>query len=143
VHSPLLHRLLAQSRMQELRAAAARDRIVRDARATTRQIPAESAVTLRFAFPDDERSLARLASLDSAELPRQPVLVAEVDGELRAGMSLADGAVVADPFHRTAALVELLRARAEQLSAGNGPSRSLRKRSRAWVGFPIWSRTEG
>jgi hypothetical protein len=37
-------------------------------------------------------------------------LVAEVGGEVRAALSLRDGAVVADPFHPTAALAELLRA---------------------------------
>jgi hypothetical protein len=59
----------------------------------------------------------RLAALDSAELLEQPALVAEVDGELRAALSLRDGAVIADPFHRTEALVDLLLARAAQLAA--------------------------
>ncbi len=60
-------------------------------------------------------ALARLAVLDSSEPPAQPMLVAEVDGELRAALSLRDWNVVADPFLPTAALVDLLRARAEQL----------------------------
>jgi len=67
-------------------------------------------LTLRFAFPDDEAALARLAALDSSEAPAMPVLLGEVGGQLRAALSLADGAVVADPFHPTVALVELLRA---------------------------------
>lgn len=73
------------------------------------------AVTIRPAFPDDAQALARLAALDSAQSPPGPVLVAEVDGELRAALSIADGSIVADPFHRTAALLELLSARAAQL----------------------------
>lgn len=84
--------------------------------AQARQIPADGAVTLRFAFPDDAGSIARLAALDSSEPPLGPVLIAEVAGELRAGLSLTDGAVIADPFHPTVSLVELLIARATQLT---------------------------
>ena len=72
-------------------------------------------VTLRFAFPDDQPALWRLAALDSADVPAEPVLIAEVNGEARAALSLADGSVIADPFHRTVELVALLRARATQL----------------------------
>lgn len=72
-------------------------------------------VTLRFAFPDDAAALGRLALLDSSMPPALPVLLAEVDGELQAALSLADGRVVADPFVPTMALVELLHARARQL----------------------------
>ena len=43
----------------------------------------------------------------------------------RAALSLADGSVVADPFHPSTALVDLLRARARQLT-GSAPMRSLR-----------------
>jgi hypothetical protein len=75
-----------------------------------------AALTLRMAFPDDETALLRLAALDSAEPPARPVLVAEVAGELRAAVSLADGAVVADPFHPSIALLELLRIRAGQVA---------------------------
>jgi hypothetical protein len=74
-------------------------------------------VTLRFAFPDDATSLQRLAAVDSAELPAGPMLLAEVAGELRAGVSLLDGTAIADPFYRTAGLVALLRERAAQLTA--------------------------
>ena len=88
--------------------------------------PADS-VTIRHAFPDDALALVRLAILDSAEVPPQPLLVAEVGGELRAALSLHDGGVVADPFHRTRSLVELLLARASQLSAA---ARSTEPRTR-------------
>jgi hypothetical protein len=66
-------------------------------------------VVLRVARPDDEAILQRLAVLDSRPVPAAPVLVAEVDGEALAALSLADGAVVADPFRSTSSLVELLR----------------------------------
>ncbi len=75
------------------------------------------AVTLRFSRPGDDRALEELAQLDTAGPPQGPHLVAEVGGALHAAISLADGVVIADPFHRTTALVELLRARANpQLS---------------------------
>lgn len=65
-------------------------------------------VSLRPAFPEDERALARLAALDSALAPARPALVAEQDGQLRAAIGLHDGRVIADPFTPTAGLVELL-----------------------------------
>ncbi|MCW3065825.1 MAG: hypothetical protein JWN32_2997 [Solirubrobacterales bacterium] len=73
-------------------------------------------VTIRYAFPDDFRELARLAILDSRALPEGVVLVAEVGNELRAALA-ADGTAIADPFHPTADLVSLLRERARQLEA--------------------------
>ena len=84
----------------------------------------EFAVTLRFASPDDEVALTRLAALDGAPLPIGPVLLAEVDGELRAALALRDGAVMADPFRPTVALLELLVARAAQLRATAAPARA-------------------
>ncbi len=123
---PTLHRLLAAERARELRYEADSRRVARRRgfrRSLARPAPSlalEAAVTIRYAFPDDERALARLATLDSSVALRGPVLVAEVDGELRAALSLSDGAVVADPFHPSAALTELLLARARQL-AGSRP----------------------
>lgn len=74
-----------------------------------------SPVTLRYGFPADERALRRLAALDCTLPLATPALVAEVDGELRAALSLVNGHVIADPFYRTAELVDLLLARARQL----------------------------
>jgi hypothetical protein len=87
-------------------------------------------VTIRHAFPDDALALARLAALDSAEVPPQPMLLAEMNGELRAALSMLDGTVIADPFHRTAAFVQLLRARAEQLAAEAAATRRPAGRTR-------------
>ncbi|HWE33875.1 MAG TPA: hypothetical protein VG410_10345 [Solirubrobacteraceae bacterium] len=75
------------------------------------------AVTIRYAFPDDERPLGRLAALDSALTPSAPILVAEVEGQLRAALSLATWETIADPFHPSTALIELLVARAQQLTS--------------------------
>ena len=88
------------------------------------------AVTLRYAFPDDHEAVRRLAALDSAEVPAGQLLVAEVGSELRAALPLSGGAVIADPFHPTLALVALLRERAAQLNATAPRYRPGRSRSR-------------
>jgi hypothetical protein len=87
----------------------------------------DAPVTIRLGVTEDGQALVALALLDSARALNWPVLVAE-DGELRAAISLADGAVIADPFHPTAELVELLRTRARQLSLGREPTRRARWR---------------
>jgi hypothetical protein len=74
-------------------------------------------ISIRAATTNDGRTLTRLAALDSAEVPAGPILVAEVDGEAQAALSLRDGRVVADPFERTAELVSLLRVRADSIAA--------------------------
>jgi hypothetical protein len=95
-------------------------------------VAGDRSVTLRFGSPADERALARLAAVDSAEPPGQPVLLAEVDGQLLAALALSDGTCIADPFYPTAALIDLLRTRATQLE---DQSRVIRPR-RSWP----WSR---
>ena len=78
-------------------------------------------VTIRAAGSEDAPALRRLAALDSAAVPALPALLVEEGTEPRAAVSLRDGAVVADPFHRTLELVALLELRAEQVRpAGNG-----------------------
>lgn len=72
----------------------------------------QSTVTIRPGYADDHLALVRLAALDSAAIPAAPLLVAELDGELSAALSLADGASIADPFRPTADIVALLRAHA-------------------------------
>jgi hypothetical protein len=128
VTSPALHWLLARAREQELRhlATLGRPSGRRPGRSwfaprkrVVEPLSALPAVTIRHAFPDDALALLRLAALDSSEPPAQPALVAEVDGELRAALSLRDARVVSDPFHRTQAVVDLLRARAAQLTAAD------------------------
>ena len=54
-----------------------------------------------------------LALLDGGVAPRGDTLLAFVDGDLRVAVG-TDGAVVADPFHLTADIVTLVRARADQ-----------------------------
>lgn len=66
-------------------------------------------VTLRLAEAADESAIARLAELDSSTAPTGPRLVAERGGRLEAAVSLVNGQAIADPFVRTAELIELLR----------------------------------
>ncbi len=120
---PRLHRLLAEARVAELRRAAGTR-----ARALGPPLPEarpsiEGAITLRYGFPDDEPAIARLAALDCAAVPNRPILLAEVAGELRAALSLADGSVVAHPFYPTRTLVDLLGERARQLQRADSPDR--------------------
>jgi hypothetical protein len=72
-------------------------------------------VTVRVSGAGDVRALARLAITDSAEPLAGPALVAELDGAIVAAVPLDGGAPIADPFVRTAALVQMLELRAEQL----------------------------
>ena len=60
-----------------------------------------------------------VAERDSSVVPIGMLLVAEVDGQVRAVLSLDTAEVVADPFAPSATLVELLRVRARQVSDGD------------------------
>jgi hypothetical protein len=68
-------------------------------------------ITIRRAHPE-EPGVLRIAALDSARVPAAPLLVAEVDGQVRAALSVDDGKTIADPFHATRDLLDLLRAHA-------------------------------
>jgi hypothetical protein len=127
--TPHLNMAVVRAKVYELRRAG-------DARALThrrahpgRPAAAERSVTLRLGSRADEGPLAHLAALDSSMPPAHPVLLAEVDGQLRAALALNGGAVLADPFHPTADLIDLLRARARQLEAPRRIRRSRRLRS--------------
>ncbi len=74
-------------------------------------------ISIRPATATDARTLARLAALDSAPVPFGPALIAEIDGQPRAALSVREDRVVADPFARTAEVVSLLRMHAAALDA--------------------------
>jgi hypothetical protein len=104
---------LAESHIDRLRRdSAPRKRTSPDARPAGS--PDDAAIAIRPNRPEDDLALARLAELDSS-VPAAPMLVVEVDGQLLAALSLRDRSAIADPFRRTAPLVDLLAARAEQL----------------------------
>ena len=75
-----------------------------------------ASLTIRHATSADEAALSRLAALDSSRVPSGELLVAELDGELVAALSVDTGAVIADPFEHTAAIVDSLRVRARAQS---------------------------
>jgi hypothetical protein len=57
----------------------------------------------------DDAAVSRIAELDSARAPRGELFGAELDGRLVAVVSATTGEVAADPFRRTAEIVEMLR----------------------------------
>ncbi len=83
-------------------------------------------IVIRLARPEDAFSLSRLGQLDGdsargerfaslAEGPEGGVLVAEGGGSLVAALEQGTRKGLADPFRRSAAAMELLRVRSEQL----------------------------
>jgi hypothetical protein len=79
---------------------------------TTLSLTPTPTISIRAAAPGDGPALNRLAALDSSPVPFGPALIAEVDGAPRAALQLRDGRVIADPFERTAELVQLLKVHA-------------------------------
>jgi hypothetical protein len=66
-------------------------------------------ITIRHSTEADRAAIERLAQLDSRRPPSGDAVLGFVDGELRAAVSLNGGGTVANPFHATADLVDLLR----------------------------------
>lgn len=92
-----------------------------------------NSIVLCPATPRDREALIRVSQRDSKPIPEEPLMVAEVDGEIRAARSLASGQVVADPFYPTARLVAMLEAHATELTGEGAPAsapRRLRRRQR-------------
>jgi hypothetical protein len=90
--------------------------------------PHDGAVTLSRGRASECELVQWLAELDEAPTPRGEVLIAFVDGQAVAALSLQDGRTVANPFVPTADAVELLTLRAAQQSAARG--RAYRRRWR-------------
>lgn len=88
-------------------------------------------IIIRHSVAEDVRTLAGLAALDSRPELTGLALLAEVDGVARAALDLHDGSVAADPFARTAELVELLRLRARSIAAAEGSRETWRSRVKA------------
>lgn len=72
---------------------------------------------IRRADANDAGALLRLVQLADRPAPREPVLLAESDGQLVAAVSTVTGETVADPFVATADVVALLEFRARQLDS--------------------------
>jgi hypothetical protein len=96
---------------------------------TTTYTPTD-AIVIRHASDADGALLLDLAMLDDRAPLTGPALIAEIDGVASAALDLHDGSVAADPFARTAELVELLRLHAGLTRA---PGSSLRHRVAAFI----------
>ena len=79
-------------------------------------------LTLRLATAEDDEAIARLAGLYERPRPTGELLLAEVDGELQAALSLTGGEELMEPYLPTAALVELLALRAQHLREQVAPA---------------------
>ena len=87
-------------------------------------------ITIRAARAEDMGDIARVAGRDTGELPAGPLLIAQVSDDVRAAVSLSDGTIIADPFHRTAELVEMLKIRARAVNRARTGHIAPRRRSR-------------
>jgi hypothetical protein len=85
-------------------------------------------IVIRSAESADEQALAVLAVLDGGHRPpKGRVIVAEVDGRLRAAVG-SNGAAISDPFWPSAELVSMLRVHAsEPVARTIGLSRFVRR----------------
>ena len=95
----------------------------------------DNSITMRTAGPEHAAQLRRLAERDSARVPAGELLVAVVDTQVRAAVSIRSGEAVADPFHPTRELVALLSERAEQLRGSKRPGLRARLRGRRRAGL--------
>jgi hypothetical protein len=73
-----------------------------------------ASLTIRHANATDEADLTRLAALDSSRVPSGELLVAQLDGDLVAALSVDTGAFIADPFEHTAAILASMRAQVRE-----------------------------
>lgn len=76
-----------------------------------------SDITIRSSRSADGPALSRLAALDSQRLPSGDLIVAEVCGEIVAAYEPRSARAIADPFRRTADVVDLLKVRASGVSS--------------------------
>jgi hypothetical protein len=72
----------------------------------------DDTITIRHSTESDHAAVVRLAVLDDRPAPAGGLLLAFVDRELRAALPLDGGDALADPFHPTTDLLDLLRVQA-------------------------------
>jgi hypothetical protein len=135
---PDLMMALARGRIDDLRRSAGH-RLPEQLPLPSQRVDApENVVTLRLAVAiQDDEVIGRPAALDDSGIPAAPVLLAVVDGEPLAALSLTDRRAISDPFHRTAHLVDLLRARACRLTRTGRLRRPRRSRSLSALGAQL------
>jgi hypothetical protein len=119
--NPFFSKEMAEQHTRDLRREAAKGR--------AQKRRAEEGLTVREATLRDSEAVRLLAALEGELMPKGRVLVAEVGDEVLAALPLDGSRALADPFRRTAHLVELLELRAKQLRANQPRSRVPRLRS--------------
>ena len=85
--------------------------------AVRRVVAGRGRIVIRRAEAHDSAALGRLVQLADRPTPREPLLLAESDGQLVAAVSTATGESVADPFVATSDVIALLELRARQLDS--------------------------
>jgi hypothetical protein len=85
-------------------------------------------ITIRPAAPDDAPRLRRLAELETRAPIPGPHLIALRGGAAVAAISLASGEILADPFHPTLDVQELLRLQARRAARTLRRDRGRRRR---------------
>jgi hypothetical protein len=108
-----LSHAFAVERVKERAHAARRARLVRDVRRQARA-PESGDVVIRTARDSDTEAVARLAILNSRSVPSGRLLVASVQGAVRAAIG-QEGEILSDPFAPSTDVVALLKMRARQL----------------------------
>ena len=89
----------------------------------------DTAITIRIATEDDALTLRRLAELDGARLPEGELLVAEIDGEIRAALRIQDSSsACSTPARRRSA--------ARRTPATTAPARACRSGARCCTAPP-------
>src|SRR3954452_1473274 len=106
-------------------------------RGPIQSVPTSADVVIRYARRDEADALATLAPLDSSRAPSGEVIVADVQGELWAAVSLDDGHAVAHPFRPSGELTFRLSERAREL---HGAGRRTTRRPRG--GWPRRTRIQ-
>jgi hypothetical protein len=123
-----LQAVVAAEHIADMQRAAASRRDFHAAPTRSKSKPeATRVLALRMADADDAALIRRLAELDGAPALEGPVLLAVVDGEPVAAISMTNSRIVADPFVPTQEAVALLRLRAKHL-LGAGTRRRWRWR---------------
>jgi hypothetical protein len=117
-----LNAVIAAEHGVDLRRAAVRSRTGHAGAATS-----PKRIALRLAEADDAPTLNVLAELDEAPELRGDALLALIDDEVVAAMSLRDGRVISNPFVATSDAVSLLKLRANHLFG-----RAVRRPRRRW-----------
>jgi hypothetical protein len=123
-------RLMSDARLSRIMRCMTSKRVINildKLRGPIQSVPTSADVVIRYARRDEADALATLAQLDPSRAPSGEVIVADVQGELWAAVSLDDGHAVANPFRPSGELTFRLSERAREL---HGAGRHTTRRPR-------------